>query len=91
MESLHDWLLDSIQLDWGAAIVKLHLQWQGAHVLTAEGVTDLQVPHAYPWGPSQSVLEHDGPIDVGNGVQSLKVQMQSGDLITISGRSFILT
>jgi hypothetical protein len=55
-----------------------------AAVLEFQGVTYLEAPRNYAWCPSSSILE----AKVSNGFYS--IQMQSGDLISISAQGFKL-
>jgi hypothetical protein len=89
MRNMHDWSLISVHLDWQSAVVELRLTApEGAAVLTATGVTNLAVPHDFPWGPSASVNGHDGPVPFGADLHQLKIEMQSGDVIAVTAKSF---
>ena len=56
--------------------------------LKASGVTNLTCPHENPWGPSVSVNELRGPLDVRDGVRRIEIEIQSGDTILVEARSF---
>jgi hypothetical protein len=51
-------------------------------------VTKLACPRENPWGPSGSVNEVRGPIAVGDGIDRMEVEMQSGDTISVDGKAF---
>jgi hypothetical protein len=65
---------------WGARIKIESLQ--------AEGVSHLEVPRLNPWGPSVSVNEVRGPTTNANESQAIEIEMQSGDVIKITAKSF---
>lgn len=88
---MHDWTLATIMYEWETA--KATLCFLGPRhrsaVVVAEGVSHLDIPQTNCWGPSVSVNELRGP--TGNGKQRrLEIEMQSGDVIAITARSFAL-
>ncbi len=92
MKNLHDWSLRTIKFDWEAATVEIQVEgFDDSSVLSAEGVADFHVSHNYPWGKSTSINTTAGPTDADGGLQSLNIEMQSGDLIVIKARLFALT
>jgi hypothetical protein len=78
---LHDATLESIEILWESRICICKLRQaspdQKTTVLRFTGVTEVHVPHSNPWGPSSSVLE------VSETVHSFKIEMQSGDTVSI--------
>jgi hypothetical protein len=90
--SMHDWTLKKIELDWHAARVTVHLEdsTYTARSLIAEGVQNLQVPRTNEWGPSVSVNEVSEIEPVPSGLQRVKIEMQSGDVIQIVAQRFEL-
>ena len=89
MNSLHDCSLTNIRFDWTAALAEFQMVGlEGASLLIAAGVEDLQLSRALPWGPSEWINRAEGPVDVGDGIQALRIEMQSGDVITVMARSF---
>ena len=81
--TLHDAVLHFISVSWkdhtcdaGITLVggkKVTLSWQG--------VTDISMPHSSPWGESQSINNTYSEGDV------FKIEMQSGDIITIGAKN----
>lgn len=88
---MHDWTLTTILYEWESA--KATLSFRGPRrqsaVIVAGDVSDLEIPHANQWGPSVSVNEVHGPATVGKR-RRLEIEMQSGDVITITAGSFSL-
>jgi hypothetical protein len=63
---MHDWTLVSIGFEWetGKAILSCrNLDSQLVNIV-GKNVTDLHVPHVREWGPSVSINEVHGPIDM---------------------------
>jgi hypothetical protein len=92
MNNLHDWTLKSILFEWKPARVTLvftNLRALDASLI-AEGVLDLHVPQRKEWGRSVSVNKLIWPSDRESGPRKLTIEMQSGDLITITARAFDL-
>jgi hypothetical protein len=81
---MHDWTLTTIRFDWRSARVTLDLEapTSNAAELVAEGVHSLRVPRENEWGPSVSVNEVSVE-SLSTGLRSLRVEMQSGDVIEI--------
>jgi hypothetical protein len=79
MPSLHDATLVRVIYSWADAACQLVVTPVGAngkeHALSLIGVTQLNIPHAMPWGPSVSI--DDVKVEGG----ALKIEMQSGDVI----------
>jgi hypothetical protein len=86
---MHDWTLLSVQCDWKTGRTTLCFKTSGRSVsLVADGVVDLHLPRQHDWGPSISVNEVTGPSPAPSGLQQLKIEMQSGDVILIVAASF---
>jgi hypothetical protein len=88
---MHDWTLLSISFDWGTGNAVLTFRRSGSELVSvqAEGVSNLQVPRMNEWGKSVSVNEVRGPSKDVGGLQTLEIEMQSGDVIKITALSFI--
>jgi hypothetical protein len=88
---MHDWSLLSITIDWvsGEAAIQL-VSPAGPKELKAHGIADIQIPRAFPWGPSRSINASHGPAPTSDGTATLKIEMQSGDTIKIVAKSFTL-
>lgn len=88
---MHDWTLVAIHFDWAAGRVDVELRNRSSMnvTLVAEHVTKLHVPHLQEWGPSVSINEVTGPLDIVGGKQ-LSIEVQSGDVIEISAASFLI-
>src|SRR5262249_35831642 len=91
MSLMHEWILLSIAFEWEAGRLALTFDTHPAGIvkLVAEGVVDLYVPQAKPWGPTVHVkgvrqlparAKHRG---------KLEIEMQSGDIIKITAASFV--
>src|SRR5215475_8728697 len=91
MRPMHDWVLDSIEFDWSNARLKVHFDTYEAGVVSvaAEGVVDLHVPRKDPWGPSVHVNEVRQFRGGAKKRCRFEIEMQSGDVITITAASFI--
>lgn len=83
---LHDATLESIEVLWESRICICKLRQASPDrktiVLRFTGVTEVHIPHANPWGPSISVLE------VSETLHSFKIEMQSGDTVSIEAIAF---
>ena len=89
---MHDWTLLSILFEWGTGRVTISFRnsKSAPASLVAESVVDLHVPQLNEWGPSVSVNKVIGPSAIGKGLQTLEIEMQSGDLIRVVAASFQL-
>ena len=86
---MHDWTLLSVLLEWNAGRATLSFKSHaGNETLVACSVTDLRVPQFNEWGPSVSVNKVRSPSATDNGLQSIEIEMQSGDIIKIIAASF---
>ncbi|MDT5059335.1 MAG: hypothetical protein QOF66_7701 [Mycobacterium sp.] len=80
---LHDMSLTRITLEWKAGWCTFEIDGpvvpgaSGAR-LRWTGVTALEIPRKFPWGPSISILEARGPID-----SRYEIIVQSGDTIAV--------
>ena len=85
LQNLHDSTLIRVEFIWSEALCHLHLiVWSEGRresvpiLIELIGVKSVSVPRAEPWGPSSSV----NSVTYAAGV--LNVEMQSGDLISVS-------
>lgn len=88
---LHDATLVRVVLLWDEeAEVELEFRVDGfkSVVLKTSGVTNLTCPHENPWGPSVSVNEVRGPVEVRCGLHRMEIEMQSGDTIVVEAKTF---
>lgn len=86
---MHDWVLLSIVFEWAIGRATLSFdRYRSNEKLVANSVADLHVPQLNEWGPSVCVNEVKGPIVIDSGLQSLEIEMQSGDVIKIVAKSF---
>ena len=86
---MHDWSLLSVAVGWKTGEIEIGLSAPGGPTsIRAEGLQDLRIPRAYPWGPSISINEVRGPTAQPDGLARVEIEMQSGDLIEIIARSF---
>lgn len=87
---LHDATLRRIDLDWERGLCELHLSvWSDeagtsvARVLSFHKTTNIHIPRQDPWGPSVSInLASQSNTD-------FQIEMQSGDVISISAEAFV--
>jgi hypothetical protein len=89
---MHDWTLISLELAWkdGRMTIELRNPKSAQVSLTAVDVSALHVPRAADWGPSVSINAVAGPMILPDGRQRLEIEMQSGDVIAITARSFVM-
>lgn len=90
MSLMHEWVLLSIEFEWksGRLTFSFDTYQAGVVFLVAEGVVDLHVPQMKPWGPSVHVNEVREPLARARKVRKLEIEMQSGDIITVTAASF---
>jgi hypothetical protein len=90
-QQMHDWTLRAVNVDCGAGVVRVEFDApKGRALLQAHGLHNLHIPRAESWGPSVSVNEAQGPLEVEGGLFRFSIEMQSGDLIEIVAHSFDL-
>ena len=89
---MHDWTLLSIQVDWetGRAELIFRAHLRPSIPLVVRGIVDLHMPRRRDWGPSVSVNTVTGPLMIEGGLQTLEIEMQTGDVIKIVAESFEL-
>lgn len=90
LPNLHDTVLDGIQMDWQAATATLRfLSVEPATqlALVAKGVRELHIPLNEPWSQSNSVNVAEYVETPSPGEIALRVEMQSGDEITLRAES----
>ena len=85
---LHDATLKSITFDWAAATCNflIHPVGRAPAELIFEGVSNLNIPHMQPWGPSRSINSANQ-----SEPGKYEIEMESGDTITISAKGFGLS
>jgi len=88
---MHDWTLLTISFTWETGEVQINFSCRKSQVksLLAEGVINIHIPRLREWGPSVSVNTVVGPLILSNEMYELKIEMQSGDLITIVATKFV--
>ena len=89
LQHLHDYSLIKVEVMWAEAVCHLHLvTWsnaEGRHtpvVVELTGVKFVSLPRNEPWGPSSSINSATFS------ARTLSVEMQSGDLISISAEGY---
>jgi hypothetical protein len=81
---MHDWTFLAADYDWSSARVTMRFRTAvGDTTLVASEVADLHIPQRCSWGPSASVNGADLSVGTGKDAQTLLIEMQSGDVITI--------
>ncbi|HEX3673325.1 MAG TPA: hypothetical protein VHU87_03560 [Rhizomicrobium sp.] len=89
MNSLHDWELHSVKLDWKSGETRFDISWVDEHhVLVAKGTQSLHLSREFSWGPTNWIMGANEPIKTAEGQFLLKIEMQSGDNIEIVAESF---
>jgi hypothetical protein len=89
---VHDWTLVSICMDWSTGNARVQLfdnQSVAREILTID-VSNLVVPRTLDWWPSVSVNEVIGPIVLDERNSRLQIEIQSGDVIDLTARNFLL-
>jgi len=84
---LHDATLERIEVLWQAKVCQCFVRaWHdgASRALRIEfrEITDVSIPHAEPWGRSNSILEHVQDAD------THAITMQSGDVIRLRAKSW---
>lgn len=89
---MHDWTLISLTFDWKGASVTVSLRNPHSETvsLVAENVVHLSIPKRDEWGRTVSVNAVAGPTLQSDGTETLRIEMQSGDVIEITAGSFVL-
>jgi hypothetical protein len=84
---LHDATLLALRVDWATATLRIELrtgdQTAPRNDIIATGLRNLICDREQPWGPSSSVNEVRGPVELGDGSHRLEVELQSGDVIVV--------
>ena len=91
--AMHDWILERVQIAWGEGKVVLELVDTGSAARTIEftGVTHFEMPRTHPWGPSESINRVRGMVTTPSLGDSVEIEMQSGDIITINATGAVLS
>lgn len=86
---MHDWTIIDLTYDWKQKECSIRFKDSKSEIkeIKAYQVEVLSIPHNEGWGPSVSVNEVIGPTTV-NDAQELKIEIQSGDTLTIRAESF---
>ena len=86
---MHDWTLLAANYDWPLAQVTLSFRTAvGTTAVVASEVADLQIPQRRSWGRSVSVNGAQWLAETGEQTQTLRIEMQSGDVITVEAIAF---
>jgi hypothetical protein len=91
---LHDATLEKVEINWSAATatVSITMHWEEKFrslEICARDYKQLNVPNAAPWGPSKSINKAEqNKLDRDS---ELRIEMQSGDVIYIVARDFVIT
>lgn len=89
--NMHEWVLVSVQVDWesGRAVFVFDTFEAGRVSLIAMGVTDVHVPRMGSWGSSVYVNQVRELTELAHQLRTVEIEMQSGDVITVTASSFI--
>ncbi|WP_409307760.1 hypothetical protein [Pectobacterium sp. B1J-3] len=82
---MHDWILLSLLVYWGKGelVIKLLDNSSESVVIKANGIRLINIPKNDKWGESVSI---NGIIELGrdsDGLERMKIEIQSGDVIEI--------
>ena len=85
--NLHDAILERIEVLWQHKLCRCfvrahHEGTSRVFCLEFSKVADISIPHAEPWGPSSSILEHTEQ------AHDYAITMQSGDVIRIRAEAW---
>ena len=88
---MHDWTLKSVKVDWSGRQIVISVSWAGK---TAEIIindfSNVTVPRIEEWGPSVSINSVSEIEKLSSGEICLKIEMQTGDTILVTGREINL-
>ena len=89
-DRFHDSTLVRVTVDWEAALGRITFDcWENRLVsIVAYGMTICSVERRQPWGPSVSVNDVYGPDTTPTGELSLRIEMQSGDIVQLIAKRF---
>lgn len=95
---MHDWSIKNIHIAWRERKVVFDLvKYQGTPKLICEGVTKLEIPMAFDWGPTDCINEttpylnvEEGSMKVENWDGKLSIEMQTGDVIELEAETITL-
>jgi hypothetical protein len=91
LPDLHDWSLICVSYDWEHATAALTFCWNGMEKrVVGRGTNEFSLSQLEPWGQSISVNRVAGPEIGTDGIGILKIEMQSGDVITLRATSIEL-
>lgn len=92
IEYLHDAILKEIRVGWEAGSVSIQFQLNEVYskggslfVVLVSNLMNLQLPRMHPWGESIYVNE----VLYDESEKQIEIEMQSGDVIKISGTKLI--
>jgi len=89
LPDMHDWTLVGVDCDWATAVVRMRFETtDGPMTLIASGTSDLHVPLHTPWGRSVSVNTVISTAGPSSESRSLRIEMQSGDVLSVEATSF---
>ena len=89
--NMHDWTLLAADYDWPSARATMRFRTAGGTTtLVASEVADLHIPQRRSWGPSVSVNSADLIAGTGERDHTLRIEMQSGDVITVEAAAFVV-
>lgn len=81
--ALHDMSRIRVTLEWNEGLCTAEIRGPvrphaAGATIRWSGVTAVELPREFPWGPSESILEASGPID-----GRFELLMQSGDSVIV--------
>ncbi len=88
---LHDAVLRRVAMSCEDGVLSLSFSSrEGPRTVTALDLVDFRFPQLKPWGASMCVNTTVGPLVLpdSDGVLSLEIEMQSGDVIEVKAREF---
>ena len=94
LPNLHDAILESIEINWEGATAILRLGLVGDPppklALAFSGLREAHIPRDEPWGPSVFVNATEYADGSDEGDLTLRLEMQSGDVIRLRAASLAI-
>jgi hypothetical protein len=89
---LHDWVLTFVNVDWASRSATLRVidSTSTARDIYASGLQELTLVRLEPWGPSEAINSVTGPVNDADGIQTLEIEMQSGDVLKLRASKIVL-
>jgi hypothetical protein len=92
MDSMHDWLLVSVTVDWGDGQARILVEDPSSarQEVLAEELLDIAINRVQPWGPSEWINEVRGPTVADDGTETLEIETQAGEVLKFRARLIVM-